>query len=449
MATIHAYSSVPNNRLASSPVNAATSPAMQTTADTAGASTATHTDNAPHTVSVLARQLSEASVRADTRTAEAPADPPDSIIGDSYLTDKAQHDAEVPDTDLPELLARARQATAFINGSDSNPFKGLGRDQLILIAHDDSGAFTTNERRAAWQEMESTAPAQASSASQASIDGHALMVARVFGNYEPPVAQPPLTSYNLTQSSYHFLNRDDRAVISQMYAYAQAEGADLAFVDDLAWQLGHYRHLSDGGQQLSHNNGYTSEGYRITFHFKEQDAAIASRILNGSAINSTRIDPGFLRHILNPDYGSLSNIGGIPFLEQMVLKFSAEGASQAALGSEFATFNRIENKDNVLVTTNTDTKLPPSKVVATNVNGVWSLTELGKSAGYTLDTATGKLHRPTMLPEDEAQQGFILETSVGSAQSRSLMDALADSDDPPAKRAIWMNNLFSLLDSPE
>ncbi len=61
------------------------------------------------------------------------------------------------------------------------------------------------------------APAQASSASQASIDGHALMVARVFGNYEPPVAQPPLTSYNLTQSSYHFLNRDDRAVISQMY----------------------------------------------------------------------------------------------------------------------------------------------------------------------------------------------------------------------------------------
>ena len=266
MATIHAYSSVPNNRLASSPVNAATSPAMQTTADTAGASTATHTDSAPHTVSVLARQLSEASVRADTRTAEAPADPPDSIIGDSYLTDKAQHDAEVPDTDLPELLARARQATAFINGSDSNPFKGLGRDQLILIAHDDSGAFTTNERRAAWQEMESTAPAQASSASQASIDGHALMVARVFGNYEPPVAQPPLTSYNLTQSSYHFLNRDDRAVISQMYAYAQAEGADLAFVDDLAWQLGHYRHLSDGGQQLSHNNGYTSEGYRITFH---------------------------------------------------------------------------------------------------------------------------------------------------------------------------------------
>ncbi len=449
MATIHAYSSVPNNRLASSPVNAATSPAMQTTADTAGASTATHTDSAPHTVSVLARQLSEASVRADTRTAEAPADPPDSIIGDSYLTDKAQHDAEVPDTDLPELLARARQATAFINGSDSNPFKGLGRDQLILIAHDDSGAFTTNERRAAWQEMESTAPAQASSASQASIDGHALMVARVFGNYEPPVAQPPLTSYNLTQSSYHFLNRDDRAVISQMYAYAQAEGADLAFVDDLAWQLGHYRHLSDGGQQLSHNNGYTSEGYRITFHFKEQDAAIASRILNGSAINSTRIDPGFLRHILNPDYGSLSNIGGIPFLEQMVLKFSAEGASQAALGSEFATFNRIENKDNVLVTTNTDTKLPPSKVVATNVNGVWSLTELGKSAGYTLDTATGKLHRPTMPPEDEAQQGFILETSVSSAQSRSLMDALADSDDPPAKRAIWINNLFSLLDSPE
>ncbi len=54
----------------------------------------------PRTVSVLARQLSEASVRADTRTAEAPADPPDSIIGDSYLTDKAQHDAEVRSTKI-------------------------------------------------------------------------------------------------------------------------------------------------------------------------------------------------------------------------------------------------------------------------------------------------------------------------------------------------------------
>ena len=74
------------------------------------------------------------------------------IAGDSYFANKANNDAEVPNTDNPELLARARKATQFENGSGSNPFAGLSRDQLALITYDESGTFTVNERRAAWSE---------------------------------------------------------------------------------------------------------------------------------------------------------------------------------------------------------------------------------------------------------------------------------------------------------
>ncbi len=64
---------------------------------------------------------------------------------------------EVPKTNDPELLDRAREATAFVTrtlAGDKNaksPFENLSREQLNLIAYDDSGSFTLNERRAAWQ----------------------------------------------------------------------------------------------------------------------------------------------------------------------------------------------------------------------------------------------------------------------------------------------------------
>ncbi len=116
------------------------------------------------TVSTLARQLSEAAARAEARDAgldykalgEAAKVLLNQISGVSYTLNKARHDAELPNSDDPELLERARHATDFVNsrypGSSivgKNPFAGMSRDQLALIAYDDSGAFTVNERRAA------------------------------------------------------------------------------------------------------------------------------------------------------------------------------------------------------------------------------------------------------------------------------------------------------------
>jgi len=111
-------------------------------------------------VSPLARQLSDAATRAGLRDTtlnsktlgQKAQSINDQLVGATYQTNKIKNDAEAPDTNDPELIARARKATDFINGTDSNPFKGMSRGRLALITYDEGGEFTVNERRAAWQE---------------------------------------------------------------------------------------------------------------------------------------------------------------------------------------------------------------------------------------------------------------------------------------------------------
>ncbi|MCE7521194.1 hypothetical protein LZG37_23960 [Halomonas titanicae] len=110
-------------------------------------------------LSTLAQQLSDSALRAEERDAsldrKALGQKADAllqpIVRDFHLH-RAKYDAEVPNTDDPELLERAKQATSFANGRGSNPFSGLSQDQLALIIYDDSGTFTANERHAAWRE---------------------------------------------------------------------------------------------------------------------------------------------------------------------------------------------------------------------------------------------------------------------------------------------------------
>jgi len=117
------------------------------------------------TVSVLGRQLSDSAERASQRElamsrdelAAYAAKQKSRFLFEGYTAAKARHDLETPQTDDPELLNRARQATEYVNRSsagDTNaksPFAGLSRDQLILIAYDDQGGYTINERQAAWR----------------------------------------------------------------------------------------------------------------------------------------------------------------------------------------------------------------------------------------------------------------------------------------------------------
>jgi len=123
-------------------------------------------DGGSQTISTLARQLAASASRADERdktlTRSELADKAknilNQIVGDSYYANKTLHDSEIPNTSNPELLSRAKQATAFVNDSSrgghsiKNPFSGLSREQLSNIIYDESGTYTVNERHAAWRE---------------------------------------------------------------------------------------------------------------------------------------------------------------------------------------------------------------------------------------------------------------------------------------------------------
>lgn len=126
------------------------------------------TQGGSQTISTLARQLAASASRAEERdktlTRSELADKAKTALsqiqGDAYFANKAKHDSEVPKTSDPELLARAKQATEYVNSaarggtSEKNPFAGLSREQLANIIYDDSGTYTVNERRAASYEAD-------------------------------------------------------------------------------------------------------------------------------------------------------------------------------------------------------------------------------------------------------------------------------------------------------
>lgn len=62
---------------------------------------------------------------------------------------KASAAKQLPEPADEAAVRSARAATDFVAGRGANPFAGLSREQLSTIAHDDSGTFTINERRAA------------------------------------------------------------------------------------------------------------------------------------------------------------------------------------------------------------------------------------------------------------------------------------------------------------
>ncbi|MCQ2997858.1 hypothetical protein NLO95_27460 [Pseudomonas syringae] len=116
--------------------------------------------NDTSSLSSLARQLSEASARAEARDkslsrkelGEKAGQLTEQLVGSSYDANKARHNAETPDSDDPDRLERAKSATQFVNGSGKNPFAGMSREQLSVIAYDESSDFTVNEKKSAWLE---------------------------------------------------------------------------------------------------------------------------------------------------------------------------------------------------------------------------------------------------------------------------------------------------------
>ncbi|MES1930019.1 hypothetical protein SADO_12228 [Salinisphaera dokdonensis CL-ES53] len=144
---------------------------------------------------------------------------------------------------------------------------------------------------------------------------------------------------DLFKNRHLFLTADDRSMLSDMYAYADSQGADLNYVDSVAYDLADYRRKDNGRIVANANNGnrFDSEGHQKTFSFIEADAATAERIKNSDALNSTRFDLGFLEFHLDPGY-DFNHTTDFDFLEAMVTKFSdSDQAQTTGLPSKFQT----------------------------------------------------------------------------------------------------------------
>lgn len=227
--------------------------------------------------------------------------------------------------------------------------------------------------------------------------GRLIMLDRLYGGREPPVMDSTggLTFTHLCHSGNDFLTRKDRELLSDIYAYAQDKDVDMEYVDRIAWSIGHYRLFGNGRFLSGFNEGnYDLQGWKKTISFTEEDAAIASRMLNGAAINSTRFDQGFLRHILDPGFGAINNSGYFGFMEHVVTKFSAESHTVDPLDGQFATYVPKPREEYYVMTTSSTVRIQWPDPDFITENGVTRLTEKGRALGYTLEDFTGEAARP-------------------------------------------------------
>lgn len=267
--------------------------------------------------------------------------------------------------------------------------------------------------------------------------GRDLMVLRLYGGKEPGVAngEQGMSVNNISRASVEFLSKDDRVLLAEMYEHAQKEGAHLAYVDNLAIELGDYRQHANGRLLSDFNDGtnFDLAGHQLTVSFTAKDAAIAARILSGSSINSTRLDQGFLRHLLNPGYGALGNTSSLAFLEQMVTKFSGEGAGQSSLSARFSTYLPVLSiKDNSVMTASKDVKLKPFEPDIVNVDGVQHVTSKGKAAGITLDRS---------LCAPGLRNFFVSSQELNS----DFLDALLGNQVQLNARTDWLSSVFKFF----
>ncbi|MCI3944478.1 hypothetical protein BW686_01700 [Pseudomonas syringae] len=182
--------------------------------------------------------------------------------------------------------------------------------------------------------------------SAVTISGQALLKQRVFGLVDPNRSAPLLgkSECGTSMPQASFLNRDDRRLLGDVYEWAADQGADLGYVDDLAFGLASYREKDDGRVWSRHNQGktYDMEGHKVFYRFTDRHAATAQRIIEGDALKTTRLDQGFIRFITDRDYGAIGH-NNFEFMEKVINRFSTSGERSQPLGAEFAVFKSEKN----------------------------------------------------------------------------------------------------------
>ncbi|QQN25923.1 hypothetical protein [Pseudomonas syringae group genomosp. 3] len=177
--------------------------------------------------------------------------------------------------------------------------------------------------------------------SSVTISGEALLKQRVFGLTDPNRSAPLLgkAECGTSMPEASFLTRDDRRLLGDIYEFARDQGADLSYVDDLAFGLASYREKDDGRIWARHNQGktYDLEGHKVSYSFTDKNAETAKRIINGDALKSTRLDQGFVRFITDKDFGALGH-NHFEFMEKVISQFSTTGDKSQQLGPDFAVY---------------------------------------------------------------------------------------------------------------
>lgn len=277
---------------------------------------------------------------------------------------------------------------------------------------------TTAANAAPAATADSTASAMPVPSTSVSLSGKALMLSRLFGTSDPNAALPVLDGAhgmdrgNSGIQATNYLTENDRTLVADMYSYAQQQGADLQYVDHLAITLSRYRQ-SDNGRLSGGFNSFDAEGHQLSSSYSPADTATADRILNGNAINSTQLDRGFVRYILDPGM-ALGNTANISFMEQMVTKFSDQGTSATPLPAKFSSFsvNDMAMK-NVVITASKEVvyKAPQSQIA--NIDGQW----------YVFDPSVMKDLDPSQRLSAQRNQPIVDSLLASQGTSKESLDA--------------------------
>lgn len=250
--------------------------------------------------------------------------------------------------------------------------------------------------------------------STVTISGEAHMKQRLFQGSDHTYKQP-LKTTNLqssTPTNVSFLTRSDRSFLGQVYEYAQEQGADLGFADELGRGLADYRANEKVVTPLGRGKTLDREGHRVSFSFTDKDAAIAKRVLASDAMKTTQLDHGFIRKAMDKDYGAKRD-HNFEFMEKVVNKFSAKG-DDSPLGVMFAKHSNIE-KNYIQHTSKEKYKFKP---------GVDQLVEKtkGKGKGKAAIVRDPSSATPATLKDILRQ---IIFNAIGSSK-RNGLPSLAD-----------------------
>src|ERR1700712_5581145 len=157
------------------------------------------------------------------------------------------------------------------------------------------------------------------------ISGQTLLRQRLF--FSAPDVEPPMPDIKLDHMVLRpvlYLSKDDRVLLGDIYEFAQLEGIDLEYVDRLGFNLAEYRGSDDGRRMNPHNRGdfFDLEGHMLSYSFTDEDTVAAKKVRESPALQTTRLDRGFIAYDTDKDYSSMfhSHFG---FLELVVNRFSA------------------------------------------------------------------------------------------------------------------------------